>query len=212
MIHQIDIEALSKKMHAESDRTCVILGASAIHIALEDLLRSRLICNGDALLTGMGPLASFSAQIKIARALDLIHPGTESDLDQIRAIRNLCAHSIDTDLDFSTQSVKDRCNNLKTAAAFLEGLECTKTSLNNPLSPSAVDAIKAKFSGPRWRFQLTSDFLIQQLGELAGGATVKDELLPDVRALGAKMVPVVGPVHGTVSQQDGAVDAASRRH
>ncbi len=187
----INTEQLSSKMNVESGRTCAILGAAALDVSLEVLWRSRLACYADELLKGMAPLATFSARIKLARALNLICENTNYDLHQIRQIRNDCAHSCDLELDFDTASIRDKCLSLRTAAAFIEGLESTKTVHSNPLAPSAIDAVIGKFSSPRWRFQLAVDFLVQHLRDLALNDVSGGSLLNEVRTLGEMMIPQI---------------------
>jgi hypothetical protein len=58
------------------------------------------------------PLGTFAARIRLARYLNLISPELRRDLDTIRGIRNDFGHSLKYE-DFNTQSIKDRCMNLR---------------------------------------------------------------------------------------------------
>jgi hypothetical protein len=185
-MQQIDYEQLAGKMNTESGRVCAILGAAALDTLFAELLRSRFVCHAEKLLEKMGPLASFDAKIKLARALNLICADTEADLDQIRHIRNVCAHSCDLELDFIT--FEARCSNLRTAKAYLEGVESTKMVAGNLNTHRAVDAIIETFSSPRWRFQLTVDFLVQHLKDLNRNDVSGEPLLNQVRTLGGRMI------------------------
>jgi mannitol operon repressor len=85
----------------ESDRGCVLVGASFLDEALELLLRSRMSTNPavikksiDPLFSsGHGPLASFWAKTELCQALGLIEDWEYEDLMRIRKLRNLFAHS-----------------------------------------------------------------------------------------------------------------------
>jgi DNA-binding MltR family transcriptional regulator len=99
-----EVEALASKfsasLSAESDRGCVLVGAAFIDEGLEILLRSRMLHDApsvkacvDPLFTGLGPLRSFWAKTQLCRALDLMSDWMYEDLERIRNLRNLFAHS-----------------------------------------------------------------------------------------------------------------------
>jgi hypothetical protein len=89
---------LAKELHAESDRAAVVL-SSAI---LDDALTYRLI-NAfsvkptddeiDYIFRFEGPLGSFSSKIEIAYLFGCIDDNTRSQLNDIREMRNACAHT-----------------------------------------------------------------------------------------------------------------------
>lgn len=64
------------------------------------------------------PLATFSSRITACCALALITEVEHHDLNQLRRIRNDFAHDVGT--TFATQSVIDRCKNLKVKARDYE--------------------------------------------------------------------------------------------
>jgi DNA-binding MltR family transcriptional regulator len=91
-------EALSE----ESDRGLVLVGACFLEEALEALLRATFRVGGvkpysviDPLFDAFGPLASFSARIKLAFALNLIDGYIYRDLETLRKLRNIFAHSLE---------------------------------------------------------------------------------------------------------------------
>lgn len=115
------VEILSREFRGESDRACVILGATLLDTALESLLRVRLVANAsstDSLLDGANaPLASFSARIDMAHRLGLISARFARDLHIVRRIRNDFAHNI-SGCTFTDTSVRDRVTALSQSSGW----------------------------------------------------------------------------------------------
>ncbi|HQZ68330.1 MAG TPA: hypothetical protein PLY87_24750 [Planctomycetaceae bacterium] len=132
-------------------------------------------------------MGTFSARIRVARAMDWITEDARFDLDTVRGIRNDFAHSFDHNLAFGDQSIADRCRNLRTAQAFLDGYEVAAARPNRNLSVEAIHAMQAVFKPPRWRFQLTVEFLAQYLDEISSSlqAYSGPDLLEEIRDLSA---------------------------
>ncbi len=91
MFHQMLLE--------ESDRGCVLVGASILNEDLEILLRKKFSSEKkvvkdsvNSLFFVMGPLASFWSKIQLSNALMLLPDGMYNDLEIIRKIRNKFAH------------------------------------------------------------------------------------------------------------------------
>ena len=102
----------------ESDRGCVLIAAAYLDDSLDELLQASFsqnsVCKKKAvepLFSGLGPLSSFSAKIKLSFALELIDEDVFTSLEIIRKIRNEFAHTF-VDLSFDTPSVADRVANL----------------------------------------------------------------------------------------------------
>lgn len=79
-----------------------MVGACFLEEALEALLRAAFGVKAvkpnsaiDPLFDAFGPLASFSAKIKLAFALDLIVAYIYRDLETLRKLRNIFAHSVE---------------------------------------------------------------------------------------------------------------------
>lgn len=92
-------QALFDEMSAESDRGCILVGASVLEEMLEELLKKTLSIHPhskkhavEPLFGVMGPLSTFSAKIKITYALDAFPQWCFEDLEKIRRIRNAAAH------------------------------------------------------------------------------------------------------------------------
>ena len=111
-IPAFDLNAFSGPFRAESDRACAVLGAALLDARLESLYDRRLRDCKQELLSGNGSLSTFSARIRVARALAWISEDVRYDLDQVREIRNEFAHNFDHELSFSTQSIADKCRTL----------------------------------------------------------------------------------------------------
>jgi DNA-binding MltR family transcriptional regulator len=186
-MHTFDRNAFFARMNSESERACAVLGGALLEAKLEDLFRRKLRCFHDELLQGTGAIATFSARIRLARALDWISDDARFDLDAIRKIRNDFAHSFDQNLSFSDRSVTDRCANLRTAQAFIDGYEVAAVAPNRNLSAEAIYAMQAVFKPPRWRYQLAVEFLSQYLDQITDEipAYGSEDLVGAVRALSA---------------------------
>jgi hypothetical protein len=116
-----DIEhrtALEKEMYHESDRASVVMFGSQVELALEKLLKKKFRSGlSNEKLKGLfeynAPLASFSAKIDVAYALNLIGPVALHDLHIVRTLRNEFAHSR-MPLTYDHPAVKAVCAELKT--------------------------------------------------------------------------------------------------
>ena len=104
------IKAVQKAMEMD-DRSCAIIYCAMLEHGLERLLISKMIClSSDAqnrLFFGSGPLAGFSAKIKIAQAFGIIGPRCVHDLSTFNDIRNVFAHSAHS-VTFRNRKLKER--------------------------------------------------------------------------------------------------------
>jgi hypothetical protein len=111
-----EVEKGQELLKKESDRGCVLIAGAMADEFLGELLRSVFVGEHihDSLL-GDGPscpLGSFSARIKICRALGMLHDDDHHDLEILRRLRNEAAH-FERGKGFSTgfvaPSVAERC-------------------------------------------------------------------------------------------------------
>jgi len=167
-VQDIDLNEFSEHMNSESDRACAILGAALLDAKLEELFKRKLRRFQNDLLKSMCPLGTFSSRIRLARAIDWISEDVQCDLDTIRGIRNDFAHSFDYKLSFANQSIAARCKNLRTAQAFLDGLDIAAAKPNQNISVKVIQNVQATFDLARWRFQLVVDFVSQYLDDING--------------------------------------------
>jgi hypothetical protein len=166
LVNNLYIEAFTSRFAAESDRAAAVLGAALLDERLKKVFYTKLVAKHESLLGKMSPLGTFSSRINLAFALRWIDQDTECDLNIIRDVRNDFAHHLDHNLSFETQSIADRCKNLCSAAAFIDGF--SEASKHNPIFSSAIFAgIQAKFSSARWRFHLAVESINQVLAAIA---------------------------------------------
>ena len=181
-IPEFDLNAFSGPFRAESDRACGVLGAALLDARLESLYNRRLHNAKEELLSGTGPLSTFSARIRLARSLNWITEDVSYDLDQIRSIRNEFAHNFDHGLSFGNQSIADKCRTLRIAQVLIAANEHAASTPHRNFSPEVIRAIGAIFQPPRQRFEVTVEMLAQHLDELPGdsseynGPNLRDEL------------------------------------
>ena len=97
-------DAFADDLLAErSARSLIIVGASKVDDLLLEVLRTFLLPakktgrSNDELLEGDRPLATLSSRIKMCRRLGLIDETLYRALEQLRSLRNLCAHEISFD-------------------------------------------------------------------------------------------------------------------
>lgn len=181
-IPDFDLNAFSGPFRAESDRACAVLGAALLDARLENLYDRRLRNSKDELLSGNGALSTFSARIRVARALNWIAEDVGFDLDQIRSIRNEFAHNVDHELSFGNQSIADKCRTLRVAQVLIAANEHAASIPHRNFSAEVIRAMGAIFQPPRQRFEVTVEMLAQHLDELPGdssdynGPSLRDEL------------------------------------
>ncbi len=97
-----DPDALLADLERESDRALVVIMAAVLEDALTLKLAQKMrpFTGGkkgendfDRMFSNNGPLATFSGKIAMAYRLDIIDEQTRGELDDIREMRNACAHS-----------------------------------------------------------------------------------------------------------------------
>jgi hypothetical protein len=103
--------ALLAALHSyaeQADASYILVAAAALETLLEQALLSKMreLSNRlyTELFTGHGPLASFSAKIKMCYALGIISAELVADFHAIREIRNAFAHP-DEVLNFSSRQL-----------------------------------------------------------------------------------------------------------
>jgi hypothetical protein len=94
----------------ESDRSLIILCATILDDMLTNLIARNIALNMedkeyDTIFRFEGPLGSFSSRIEIAYLFNLIDDISRSQLNDIREMRNACAHSKRT-MTFATKELE----------------------------------------------------------------------------------------------------------
>ena len=169
------IDTLIESLQKESDRGCVLIGAEL----LSDNLQSRLeqVMQGgkklkNELLTGLGPISTFSAKIKISYCFKVISQNTYRELNYLRAIRNVAAHSIGG-FSFEHEEVKNHLALMKffeSALIRIENGEFEEELVNTEMR-EALLIVKQKnlFSG-RAKYNYTVALLYGMLAKSEEGA------------------------------------------
>jgi hypothetical protein len=103
------------------DRTCAIVMCAMLDHSLETLLllhmKSLSKDERDRLFFGLGPLASFSAKIKIGAAFGIIGPKTVKDMETLNEIRNVFGHAAQG-ITFRNRAIRDRLNQMHVQEAI----------------------------------------------------------------------------------------------
>jgi hypothetical protein len=90
--HEGEFDELSANMTDDGMRGTVMIAVSHIDGLLKGAITYRVVNltsdDEEVLFSGFGPLATFSARIRIAYALGIIGKKTRHDLDLMREIRN----------------------------------------------------------------------------------------------------------------------------
>lgn len=107
----------------ESDRGCALVAAVVLDEMLGNLLKAYLQDSPAGIVSALldlpnAPLGTFSARIKMLRALGVLPSDVFHDLELIREIRNLAAHfdrrrRMGFGTGFAVASVASRCSRLK---------------------------------------------------------------------------------------------------
>lgn len=153
-------EELFTEMFSESDRGCILIGASVLDDILSSLLQKHLGRNShviknamEPLFAGMGPLSSFSARIKIAYCLGLIKQWEFEDMERVRKIRNKAAHEY-TAKTFTNNEIIQITQQLKGADHAVTAMESKRIESDQIVKQKGVAKGQA-ISKERLRFQLT---------------------------------------------------------
>jgi hypothetical protein len=188
-IPSLDLDAFSGPFRTESDRACAVLGAALLDARLERLYNRRLREFKDELLSGNGALRSFSARIKVARALNWIAEDVGFDLGQVRSIRNVFAHDADHELSFGNESIAAKCRTLKVANVLIDANKHAASIPHPKFSQQVIRAMGAILEPPRRRFEITVEMLAQYIDELPGDSSDYNgpNLQAELWALGSKV-------------------------
>lgn len=98
-----------------ADRAAALIVVSLLEDALKTAISTHFVPTDDNAINQLfgsgiddGPLATFSARIRLGYALGIYGPDMRADLDTIRLIRNVFAHSRHL-LDFSSPEIQNVC-------------------------------------------------------------------------------------------------------
>jgi DNA-binding MltR family transcriptional regulator len=172
-----------EELTTESDRGCILVGASVLSHFLEEILRTALVTNSHAmkhavapLFGSMGPLSTFSVKIKLAYGLGLIPMYCFTDLEKIRRIRNVAAHEYSA-MSFENQEIIEITRTLEGADHAVQAISAqdkvnTDSQKQVDTNPQ-VDVVKprAKIPMERVRFIMTVSHIAGRLQGYVEGRT-----------------------------------------
>jgi DNA-binding MltR family transcriptional regulator len=111
-------DAVIADIERSSDRAAAILAAacledrlsSILDVAFEQGKTAKKVA--DNLLKGYGPLGSFKAKIDLALVIGMLSEDRYANINRIRELRNLFAHSSES-INFKSQKISDICKNFQ---------------------------------------------------------------------------------------------------
>ncbi|HWO01756.1 MAG TPA: MltR family transcriptional regulator [Blastocatellia bacterium] len=160
--HFREVSKMVVKLKDESDRAVALIITAWVDDALTEMLKRTLVQDEkviDDMFRHIGPLGTFSSRIGLAYLVARISRTVYENLETIRKIRNDFAHTRD-DLQFSSQSISDRCKNL-----YLKGFK-------------GADGATAEFN-PRNAFVATGIGLLSFFIEFVNAATISEDRRED---------------------------------
>lgn len=108
-----DMKPFERETRTKSDRGAAILLSTNLENQLQRAIELLLFLDSndarDLFGSERSPLGTFSSKIRIARALRLLGPVTERNLDIIRSVRNAFAHTR-MPITFKTPAIFDACS------------------------------------------------------------------------------------------------------
>lgn len=121
-------------MAKESDRGCVLVGASLLDYMLEKIIRRTLLPDAkgtkkkviNSLFEINGPFSSFWSKTQFLYGIGIIKEDFYSDLEIIRKIRNIVAHNFDV-VSFSDKRIADKTEKLKASDEAVKHLPKSKS-------------------------------------------------------------------------------------
>jgi hypothetical protein len=112
-IREREMQHHVNELLGENDRAAAILGGTLLDVNVEAVLKRHMGSmsaeDEENLFSGNGPLATFSARIRIASAFGLINADQRSNLDYVRELRNAFAHSF-RPMRFADPEVRAVCD------------------------------------------------------------------------------------------------------
>ena len=130
----------------ESDRGCVLVGASMLEYLMEKLIREKLFLatKGSirkvaiALFERNGPFSSFWSKMNFIYAIGFIRKDYYHDLDIIRKIRNEVAHNFDV-VSFSDEKIASNTKRLKSFEKAVNTMVSVSDNNTNTKNTEIVD-------------------------------------------------------------------------
>ncbi len=173
MVHTQDYNQFFHAFRNESDRACAILARALLEDLLRQLFEAGFVASISTkdrkeMFEGQGSLATFSARIHLAQSLGLISTREAHDLNLVRNIGNEFAHSLNYEMSFNTESVKNKSFSLTFPQRIIDEGEPLLTQKD-------MDEIKVD---PRKRFEIAVGvlwlFLINRINSAKPASEAKN--------------------------------------
>lgn len=104
-----DVKLILEEMASESDRSAALIGAALLDTALGTLLKQAMKVKQTQLTSRLfenrGALSDFGSRVAVGVAFGIITETMAEELDTVRSIRNVFAHSV-RKLTFETAAIK----------------------------------------------------------------------------------------------------------
>jgi hypothetical protein len=116
-LRNVDFDSYLAEMAGESDRACALMACSALEMCLVELIETKFVTLSENSRNALffaknAPLSTLSSRIEIAAALGLVSESERADLECIRRVRNVFAHTV-VPLSFHHELVAAECKKLK---------------------------------------------------------------------------------------------------
>jgi len=129
------------------ERAIVIIGSSRIDellfLILDKYLIAPIEAKNDELLNGDRPLSTFSSRIRAVYRLGIVDRRLYKVLDQVRIVRNLCAHRVE--FDVMKSPVKEHLLEIKKELTSRETYKLSVLRYFNGKSVSPIDELHGLF-------------------------------------------------------------------
>jgi hypothetical protein len=181
------IEAVDQ-LQRDSDRAVGILAATLVEIQLTEALKYRLAKHPKIIAEFFrdgGVIGSFSAKIDLGHLLNLFTPDAYSDISIMKRIRNAFAHKPEM-LSFATDSIKDRCFNLKLVDNLVGDITIEELNelqanperlLTQTGPPNRFTGASAALGDARQRYIITAQLLSFPLGAMVDNPHARTEFV-----------------------------------
>jgi DNA-binding MltR family transcriptional regulator len=161
-----DEKDVAEGLANDSDRAAAIIAGTIIEVRMKAAILSAFRRSPkieERLFQPSGPMGSFSTKIDMVYMLKLVSRAAYNDLIIIKYIRNAFAHRLDI-RDFESQSISDRCRNLKLAETHIGSLEGNEGEMLLSFDPNDIPRLhvldyEQKITNPRERYLMTAQLV-----------------------------------------------------
>jgi hypothetical protein len=162
---QEHLAAIETELYNGPDRGAAVVLTAIVEKSLEHLIKRALRPEGvNDLFQFNGPMGTLSNKIAMAFSMRLIGEKTKHDLEIIRHLRNIFAHSR-LPVTFETEQVKAACDHL--CLPEIQGVFLSSNMLDKVSDDRLKDAVDIKH--PRTRFFTTCNEIAKRIYFIRAG-------------------------------------------